>query len=199
MSVGDDDQKGHSTWFSTKWAGVVAVSVGVMAAVVAAVAVAAGVPVVNSPMAVADDGTTATPWVPVPAFGPQPVPQARSSVNAQQQKPSTATAVPWVNRATPPFKAIAQAMGLLGPALQASDINGMQAACRQLSTAGAQFGATLPASTPAITDQAQAAVNEINAATSACLGDSPDPATIAAHASQATSDLAAVGKMVSGG
>lgn len=199
MSVSDDDQKDGPTWFSTKWAGVVAVSVGVMAAVVTVVAVAAGVPVVNSPMAVADDGTTAAPWVPIPAFGPQPVPQARSSVNAQQQKPPSATGATWVSRAAPPFKAIAQAMGLLGPALQNSDANAMQAACRQLSTAGSQFGATLPASTPAITEQAQGAVNEINAATSVCLGDSPDPATIAAHARQANADLAAVGKLVQGG
>src|SRR5271163_4293827 len=126
MSVDDDDQKGRGTWFSTKWAGIVAVSVGVMAAVVAVVAVAAGVPVVNSPMAVADDGTTAAPWVPIPAFGPQPVPQARSSINAQQQKPAAAAGATWVNRAAPSFQAIAQAMGILGPALQASDVNGIQ-------------------------------------------------------------------------
>jgi hypothetical protein len=52
----------------------------------------------------------------------------------------------------------------------------MQAACRQLSSAGAQFGATLPSPQPAITNEAQAAVNEINAASSACLADPPDPA-----------------------
>jgi hypothetical protein len=103
MSTGDDDWQGCGAWFATKWAGIVAVSVIVIAAVVATV-IAAGIPVVNSPMAVADDGVTAAPWNPIPAFGPQPVPQPRSSINAQQQKPSAAPGAKganWGTRATP--------------------------------------------------------------------------------------------------
>jgi hypothetical protein len=75
----------------------------------------------------------------------------------------------------------------------------MQAACRQLSSAGAQFGATLPSPQPAITNEAQAAVNEINAASSACLADPPDPAGVASHATEANNHLAAVGKLAQGG
>ena len=199
MSTGDDDWQGGGAWFATKWAGIVAVSVGVMAAVVAAVVVAVGIPGVNSPMAVADDGVTAAPWNPIPAFGPQPVPQPRSSINAQQQKPAAAPAANWGTRATPPFKAINQAMASLGTALQNADVGAMQAACRQLSSAGAQFVATLPSPQPAITNEAQAAVTEINAASSACLADPPDPAGVASHATEANNHLAAVGKMAQGG
>jgi hypothetical protein len=201
MTTGEDDRQGRGGWFSTKWAGIVGVSVTVMAAVVAAV-IAAGTPVVDSPMAVADDGVTAAPWVPNPAFGPQPVPQPRSSINAQQQKPSTANGgkgANWGTKATPAFQAIHQAMVSLGNALQSSDVNAMQAACRQLGSAGAQFGATLPSPQQAITDEAQAAVNEINAATSACLGDTPDPAAVASHATAANNHLGAVAKLAQGG
>jgi hypothetical protein len=201
MSTGDDDWQGRGAWFSTKWAGIVAVFVGVMAVVVAA-AVAAGIPVVNSPMAAADDGVTAQPWMPKPAFGPQPVPQPHSSVNAQQQKPSTAPGAKgagWVAKAAPSFQAIHQAMVSLGNALQNSDVNAMQTACRQLSSAGAQFGATLPSPQQAMTDEAQAAVNEINAASSACLADPPDAVAAASHATEANNHLTAVGKMAQGG
>jgi hypothetical protein len=201
MPTGEDDWRGGGAWFSTKWAGIVGVSVSVMAAVVAAV-IAAGTPVVDSPMAVADDGVTAQPWIPNPVFGPQPVPQPRSTINAQQQKRSTAPGAKgadWVTKATPSFQAIQRAIVSLGNALQGPDINAMQAACRQLTSAGAQFGATLPSPQQAVTDEAQAALNEINAASSACLADTPDPAAVASHATEANNHLGAVSKMAQGG
>ena len=153
-------------------------------------------------MAVADDGVTAQPWIPNPAFAPQPVPRPRSSINAQQQKPSTAPGAKganWVTKATPSFQAIQRAMASLGNALQSSDIDAMQAACRQLSSAGAQFGATLPSPQQAVTDEAQAAVNEISTASSACLADTPDPDAVASHATEANNHLGTVSKIAQGG
>lgn len=144
---------------------------------------------------------TATPWVPNPMFGPQRVPKPRSSVNAQGQKPSNAPAksVDWETKADPSFQAIQQAMTGLGNALNNADIEGMRIACRQLSSAGAEFGATLSAPKQAMTDEAQAAVNEIDAASSACLADPPDPNAVVSHAIEAKNHLEAVAKMAQGG
>lgn len=196
MSI-DDDREGHGgVRYFTKWADIAAVFVGLMAAVVTA-----GIPVINSPVAAADDGVTADPWIPLPIFGPKPAPKPWSLVTAQQQKPSApgGKGVSWPAKAAPSFEAIQQAMTSLNSALNGSDITAMRTACRQLSSAGAQLGATLPTPVRAMTDEAQAAVEEISAASSACLADSPDPSAVASHSGQAYNHLGAVAKMVQGG
>ena len=71
--------------------------------------------------------------------------QRPGSAIGQTQKPRPAAqrAPDWGTEATPSFQAIQRGLTSLGDALNASDITAMQAACRQMSTAGAQFAAAL--------------------------------------------------------
>lgn len=198
MSVNDDTQTADHAVCSKKWAGTAAsILIGLTA--IAAAFVPAATPLVNSPAATA----TATAWVPLPIFGPKPVPHPRSAVGATQKPASSpsnagAPAADWGTRATKPFQSAASALNSLGTALNNSDVNGMQAACRQLSSAGAQLGATLPSPNQQVTAEAQAAVDEISAMSGACLSDSPDVSAVASHASAANTHLANMASLASG-
>jgi hypothetical protein len=193
MSAGDEHRRGRGAGESKKWIGLAAAVSATLAAVITAVMVPAGTPVVQAPMAAA---RTATPWVPRPIFGPRPAPQPGSAIGqTQKPRPAGADEPDWGTRANPSFQAIQAALAGLSNALDASDLNGVQAACQQMGTAGARFAATLPAPRQQMTEAARAAVAEINAMSDACLADSPDIDAVMSHATAANNHLVAVAEM----
>jgi hypothetical protein len=175
-----------------------AVSAGVIGAALAAV-VPAGTPVGSSPMAAAG---TATPWVPRPIFAPVPAPQPRSQVGGQRttggSSGSSSQSVDWGTRATAPFQAMQTALNDLGAAVNNSDIAGMQAACRQLSSAGASFSATLPSPNPELNTEARATSGAISAVSVPCLAESPDLGAVSANATQVSDHLVKISNISTG-
>src|SRR6185312_3398502 len=159
---------------------------------IGAALVPAVTPLVNSPEATA----TATAWNPRPQFGPKPVPQPRSGVG-QTTKPQSpagnapAAANDWASRANQPYETMQTGLGNLSQALNNSDLSGVQAACRQLSSASATLAATLPSPKANLTAELQSAIDEINAMSGPCLSDSPDIDAVVSHATAASNHMSA--------
>jgi outer membrane lipoprotein-sorting protein len=81
------------------------------------------------------------------------------------------------------------ALNSVGSAMNNSDIAAMQAACRQLSDASANFAATLPSPNQTLTSEARAAVGAVSALSSSCLAESPDLSAVSASANQVADHL----------
>jgi hypothetical protein len=196
VSVTEGGQQPRRVRHSKRWAGVAAaVCAGIIATALAAV-VPASTPVISPPSAVAG---TATPWVPRPIFAPIPAPQPRSQVDGQRTTSgSSGQAVDWGTRATQPFQAMQTALNNLGAAVNNSDIAGMQAACRQLSSAGASFSATLPSPNPDLNTEARATSGAISAVSVPCLAESPDLGAVTANATQVSDHLVRISNITTG-
>jgi hypothetical protein len=197
MTTSDDDGRGGDRY--KRLAGAIAAATGLLAIAVTATVVVGGAQLVGSPMATA--GTTkATPWVPHPAFIGKPVGKAPTVAAQGTPVDKDAQALSgWVNKAAAPFKAISDSMNALGKSLDNNDPAAMRRACNQLASAGGEFGKTLPSPNADVTTAGQAAVNEITAASAACLADPPDIEGLTSHATEANNQLATVAKIASGG
>jgi hypothetical protein len=197
MANFDDDGRGR---YKQLFGALAALS-GLLGIAVTAIVVAGGAQLVSSPMATA--GTTrATPWVPRPAFLGRPAPHPSTSVSAQGSKADKEALAfgNWVNKgAGDAFGAISDAMTALGKALNNQDQAAVRKYCIQLQNAGEKYAKVLPTPIEEATAASETAVNEIAAASAACLADPPDIEGLTTHATEANKQLAVVAKIGSGG
>jgi hypothetical protein len=159
----------------TRWAGVAAVFVGLVATASAAVVVE-GMQVGSVPSAAAST-TDATPWVPRPAGLPPFFPDMSSEVSSQGTVRSPQGSDPvmdWVTKAQPAGQDIQSAVQRVQAAVGGGDVAGTKAACEQMSDANKRLNATLPSPVPALTSEVRDMVDEIAAASSVCLNAGPD-------------------------
>jgi hypothetical protein len=165
MGTPDGDQQSRGAGDRKKWIVVVAILVGSIAVVTAAV-IAVRTHLVSSPSGASNhvsDSNSVDDWYPTALERYQEIEVARNLLS------DTLTAHDFVMRH-------------LSHTLTDQDIEGVNTACQELKDAGQRLGATLPSPDPVLTSKVQAGVDGINAASNSCLSldlRSGDPADIA--------------------
>lgn len=129
---------------------------------------------------------------------PSTLQRACSQAGSGAARASAATA--WFNAAKSPFNTIQLALQAAGKEAQASNVDGVRSACEQLAAGSRQLGNTLPSPDEGLTNEVQAAVDELTVASDMCLA--PDAASnyqaVMSHVTAANSHFAAAQQIIEG-
>ena len=167
--------------------------------VVAVLGLGAGAQLVSSPNAWATT-VRATPPSPRPHYTAQ-APTAPGELRSRNPGQARAeSAMAWFDAAKPPFNSIQDALQTAAEAAQASNVDGVRSACEQLRAGSRRLGNTLPSPDKGLTDEIQAAVDELTVASDICLAPNATSnyQEVLSHVTAANSHFAAAQQIIEG-